>query len=892
MTAPFFVTTEKKEKTTLPLLIVDKQGVLSRGLISVLSEHFPTVLVSSSKSLPHLSRIVHIPFRRAIPAIPDNAYSAIVIFYNGEKAIADGMQSFLKKAHQSQAKVLLITSRGHASAPFIKKALASYDAMHLGIYGDIFGISRTEASLVTHMLHEVHTTKRVSIHGAGLTETYPVYYADVLQGMLHLLLSHNPVKVGLLFPHHPVTEMTIARMLMKMYPQTEMQFVKGTFVEKAQALSLDGATLVENPYPLEDKLRHVRRNAVIVLNPTYVPKQVKKRLRDRTYLPYIGTTLVLFCLLSFATFGFFLAGLVSLKLTVNAGKSGDLTAVQARSVQAKELFRTAERTAGVVTSITSIIGLAEQGATYLDTLSTGKTVADIAHATADAGITYSAIMKGESLNPHEDMVQVASDLKQVLLETAKLQAEGNLPVVYQGELQAYAEPLKQVSGLIDVLPQLMGVGREQRYLVLFQNNMELRPGGGFIGSYGLLTLKDGAMAAFTVHDVYDADGQLTGHIDPPFGLRRYLGASHYFLRDSNFSIEFTENAALAASLLYASTGETVDGVVTLDVSFLRSLLGAIGPVYLPAFDETVTEKNFYLSVQSHAENDFFPGSSQKRDFLQHVAQALILSFEEREQLPFLSLIEAFSSGVNQKHIMITSANPELRTVFTKNAFSPTVEKLPEEEAATIADFLGVFDANVGLNKANYYIKRSIAQEVTLTETGERQGSVTIMYRNESNPGSPFGGDYKNYLQLVLPQDTALTGIQLNNQEQAVVQAVTSERVYTADGFSKPQGVEVETAEHFGRSVFGMFLEVPMGQELRVTVRYSVPQETPLTDTIPYVLRVYKQPGTDYDPYVLRLNYPSSMHLTSAPAFAGRPDQVVTVNLELSEDILLPLRFTR
>jgi len=65
--------------------------------------------------------------------------------------------------------------------------------------------------------------------------------------------------------------------------------------------------------------------------------------------------------------------------------------------------------------------------------------------------------------------------------------------------------------------------------------MELRPGGGFIGSYGILTMDKGKVSDFKIHDVYDADGKLKASIEPQFPVRRYLKLPHLFLRDSNFS---------------------------------------------------------------------------------------------------------------------------------------------------------------------------------------------------------------------------------------------------------------------------------------------------------------------------------------------------------------------
>src|SRR5690606_30980694 len=118
------------------------------------------------------------------------------------------------------------------------------------------------------------------------------------------------------------------------------------------------------------------------------------------------------------------------------------------------------------------------GAVYKDYIETGKTVAEVALSLADAGTSYTAILKGKSVNPREDMLRVTSALKQTLLSVSELEVEQSLPEPYAHQLSSLKEPFEKMGGIIDVLPQLTGVGQEQRYLVLFQNNMELRPGGG------------------------------------------------------------------------------------------------------------------------------------------------------------------------------------------------------------------------------------------------------------------------------------------------------------------------------------------------------------------------------------------------------------------------------
>lgn len=851
-----------------------------------------TILVSQNFPLSHLSRVVHVPFKRTIPSIPDNYFSAILIFYHGERSLSDGLPSFIKKAKQNNAKLIVITSSKYANEAFLKKAIDAYEHMHLIVYGDIFGISRSEDSLVTQMIHEAHLTGKIVVHGTGLQETYPVYYADVLQGLLHVLLSHQSPRVGLLFPSRGVTEIHLARLVLKYFPHADLSFAKGEGGKEEHRSIPEGTMLLEEPYALSEKIKHLKRSAL-----NGPPGMIRKRKKATSSVPrrtalFLLSTGICLILFSLSTFLFFFSGLLMLHTTVQSAKEGSLTAVKTKAETAQSFFSLAEDTSGLMVLTGRAFGLRRQTDYYLQNVDAGKTAAGIAYTLSDVGIIYKSITEGKAGDPKNSMLKVSSDLKQVLLDLSKLQAEQSLPQTYATQLTAFRKPIQQVSGIIDALPQLTGVGKEQRYLVLFQNNTELRAGGGFIGSYGILTLHNGTMKSFTIHNVYDADGQMTGHVDPPFYLRRYLGASHLFLRDSNFDVEFSQNAAMAASLLQASTGDVVDGVISMDVSFLKMLLSEIGPVYLPAYDETVSAKNFYQLAQSRAEEDFFPGSTQKQDFLQHVARALILSLEEREQLPYIGLLRAIDKGISEKHVMITSANPLLRTLLSTNGFAPSVLPTSIEQHATIADFLGVFESNVGLNKVNYYIKRGITQDINLTASGDRTGSVTLRYTNTSTQTSTYGGDYHAYIQLVLARDSTVTGIAINGAEQRLNLPVTSERVYSSENFRPTEGIELEQEHRLGRSLFGFPLTVPMGQEITVVIRYSTAQETPSTDTISYLLRVFKQPGTDYDPYRLTLTYDPSFRLVHLPDFASNTQGRISVLSDLAEDLIIPIEFAR
>jgi hypothetical protein len=92
-------------------------------------------------------------------------------------------------------------------------------------------------------------------------------------------------------------------------------------------------------------------------------------------------------------------------------------------------------------------------------------------------------------------------------------------------------------------------------------------------------------------------------------------------------------------------------------------------------------------------------------------------------------------------------------------------------------------------------------------------------------------------------------------------------------------------------VYGFFLTVPRGSKRSVTVSYTIPgQELP--ERFSYLLTVYKQPGTGFDPYHLVFQYDPAFRVLSAPGFAGQTEGAITVSRQLAGDISLPVEFIK
>ena len=156
---------------------------------------------------------------------------------------------------------------------------------------------------------------------------------------------------------------------------------------------------------------------------------------------------------------------------------------------------------------------------------------------------------------------------------------------------------------------------EKRYLILLQNQMELRPTGGFLGSYAIVQLKNGKLIELSVQDIYEPDGRVTEHIEPPGPIQEAFQLGTLRLRDANWDPDFPKTAeTLMWYFKKAGEGE-FDGVIATNLLVFQEVLRQIGPVGLVDYDEDISVENLCEKAQFYSQESFFPGSKQKPEFL-------------------------------------------------------------------------------------------------------------------------------------------------------------------------------------------------------------------------------------------------------------------------------------
>ena len=435
------------------------------------------------------------------------------------------------------------------------------------------------------------------------------------------------------------------------------------------------------------------------------------------------------------------------------------------------------------------------------------------------------------------------------------------------QLTDLSKTLTALNTILPHLDSLMAKNENKTYLLMFANNMELRPGGGFIGSFALVTVKNYAVVDIQIYDVYDADGQLTDHVSPPNAIAKYLNQPNWFFRDSAFSPDFYQNYQKAKFFLDNEMGiDNLDGGILLTTSAIQNLLQATGDLDIPDFQETVNKDNFYLKAQLYAESEFFPGSQQKKRFLGSVMNQLILTIADTSPL---KLFEMVKKSLDEKQMVIYVDNPQVQQSFDElywsgRTLSPTCSQ--NNQGNCIVDFLFPFDANLGVNKANFYITRPIALATSISEDGTISHVLTLKYKNNSFADVFPGGRYKNYLQILLPLHSTVRKITQNN--------------------TLVEEFDQRDEEY---KIIGFLSEVPPQSESEIKIEYFLFQKFSRGSGT-YQLVLQKQIGSPNSDFQLNIKLPSNLYVSRENFSPLVKDRRILYNTTISSDKIFIIEF--
>jgi UDP-glucuronate decarboxylase len=415
---------------------------------------------------------------------------------------------------------------------------------------------------------------------------------------------------------------------------------------------------------------------------------------------------------------------------------------------------------------------------------------------------------------------------------------------YETTLKLITENIDTAAMLASEIPNLLGTGEEEKtYLVLFQNSNEIRPTGGFIGSYAVVEFQKGKIKNLAIDDIYNPDGQIKIkdiQVAPPTVLGELLEEDRLYIRNANWDPDYTKSAETIADLYKRVAGKQVSGILAVDLNFVENLLRVTGPVYLTTYGEEINASNLYERTQYHSEFNYEDGVSQKRAFLTVLGGKLIekIFALSNDQMP--NMFNEVGKALEEKHLLTYLSESTLSAELKKQGWDGSLTTTNPETT----DYLYVVNANVGGTKANYFVENETNYIVSSkTRDGLLRGQLTLNYNHTGTDNAWPGGPYKNYVRALTQQGAKLTNATLstNNGNEEVI-------------FEK---VAIDTVGNY--TSFEYLVEVQPQDNLTLTFYYDLPQGLSINTTNKeYELYIQKQPGTQKDKVNFSLEQPFGM----------------------------------
>jgi hypothetical protein len=365
--------------------------------------------------------------------------------------------------------------------------------------------------------------------------------------------------------------------------------------------------------------------------------------------------------------------------------------------------------------------------------------------------------------------------------------------------------------------------QEKVFLVLFQNNMEIRPGGGFIGSFGILKIKNGKITSLETHDTGNFDGRIPDTVPSPYPMKETLRVNFLKLRDSNYSPDFTVNAQKAVEFYKMGKGEEkFDGVVGITTNVLTSLLKVTGPITLEGYPGTYSDENAIIALEYQVEKAFDEQGiprGERKSVIMALAKAIAERVENLSAGEKITMAKIVLEDLKKKDILLNFTDTSVQQSVENSNWAGKVDQDWNK------DFLMLVDANFGSYKSDYYVKRSIDYSVDLTKDIP-EAVLKITYNHTAKQKDWMTKDYQDYMRVYAP-----TGSWLNTYPTEL---------------KNPQ-----FAQDLGKKYFGFLINVPVGTQKTFEFRYTLPAEIKND----YDLKIQKQAGINDVPVAVHVIYP-------------------------------------
>lgn len=421
-----------------------------------------------------------------------------------------------------------------------------------------------------------------------------------------------------------------------------------------------------------------------------------------------------------------------------------------------------------------------------------------------------------------------------------------LPASVLPSLFVHQEPDQQspdTADLIKLAPRILGFDSPKIYLILFLNNTELRPGGGFIGAYATVKMEKGKtnVLALEGSEILDKKTPASWKPEPPAPLRDHLKVDRWYFRDANWSPDFRESAKKTLELYAAEGGisaDHIDAVVGITPTVLEELMKITGSLTVDGVTFNagdVTEKLEYEVEYGYDERGV--PFHERKQIIKPFMLALMGHVKDTFITHFSTYTKLLNRLADERQVMMYPIDASFTDLVGERGWSGKVTE-------SSGDYLMWVDANLAALKTDHVMERNLSYSLASYDASQFIATTTMTY------GHHGGFDwrttrYRTYARIFVSKEAQLIGVHTATPQ--------GEKIISAG--------EVDQGDELGKKWFGVFFSVEPGTTGSVQFVYSLPNEALFTQDGLYTLFVQKQLGASAHGLTVRADFDTT--ITSA-----------------------------
>ncbi len=450
---------------------------------------------------------------------------------------------------------------------------------------------------------------------------------------------------------------------------------------------------------------------------------------------------------------------------------------------------------------------------------------------------------------------------------------------YSDDLDSLKEELSFISSSLDqvilfssLIPFVAGYPEPVSYLLILQNNHELRPSGGFVGTYGILEIESGDILKLETHDIYHLDMPASldesFNIQAPEPLRNYLGVDRWFMRDANWSPDWP-SSALNLQWFYEQEmiasgrkDEIVDfsGVIAINPQLVIDFLELIGPVKVA--DNIYDRDNFMEILQYEVEVAFREDGIpewERKEIIGDILKEIKENVFDLDSNLWSDVVEILNDNIIKKNILIYLNDIHAQRISSVLNWSGEVKE------ATL-DYLMLVDANMAAFKTDRVMHKEIRYYLNEEADGRLRARLEVDYRNDGW----FDWQttrYRSFTRLYVPYASVLLP-------------------YSSGDSSSDREIK------YPKTYFYSFISIEPKDMKTLVFEYYLPEELSLdlAEHNIYSLDLQKQPGNNISLFEARFNFSRPIIKAEAEGVLNVDNNNLYWSNDLEKDYSLEVRF--